>query len=70
MKIQFDISENKAPFVMELLKNFSFVKNIEQAENFVLTEEYKSEVDELLARHDRGEIEFVNQEEAFKRLGL
>lgn len=26
MKIELDIKENKAPFVMELLKQFSFVK--------------------------------------------
>lgn len=55
---------------MELLQNFSFVKNIEQVEEFELTESYKREMDSLIERHDKGELQLVDKEEAFKRLGL
>ena len=70
MRIQFDISENKALLMLEILKNFSTVKNIEQVNDFVLTDEYKREIDDWLEKHDKGEINFISQEEAFKRLGL
>ena len=44
MRIQFEISESKAFLILEILKNFSTVKNIERLDDFVLTEEYKKEV--------------------------
>lgn len=70
MRIQFEISDTKYAFLMELLKSFSFVKNIQTVDEFVLTDEYKKEMDEYLEKHDRGELNFVGKEEAFQRLGL
>ena len=48
------------------MKNFSTVKNIERLDDFVLTEEYKKEMDEWLEKHNRGEINFISEDEFFK----
>ena len=49
MKILLDINDNKASFLMEVLKNFSFVKKITpiSAANAHLMEDIKESVDEL-----------------------
>lgn len=49
MKILLDINDNKASFLMEVLKNFSFVKKITpvSAAKAQLMEDIKESVDEL-----------------------
>jgi hypothetical protein len=48
MKVLLDIKDSKAPFVMELLKNFSFVKTKALTPAKVLfLEELKEAVDEV-----------------------
>ena len=48
MKVLLDIKDNKASFVMEVLKNFPFVKtNIITPAKALLTEELQEAVEEL-----------------------
>jgi hypothetical protein len=48
MKILLDIKDEKAPFILELLKNFSFVKAKPLTENSAqLMEDIKESVQEL-----------------------
>ena len=48
MKVLLDIKDNKAPFVMEVLKNFSFVKTKTLTPaKALLMEELKEAVEEL-----------------------
>lgn len=68
MRIQFEISESKAFLILEILKNFSTVKNIERLDDFVLTDEYKKEIDNWLEKRERGEINFISEDEFFKQL--
>lgn len=48
MKVLLDIKDNKAPFVMEVLKNFPFVKTKQiTAGKALLIEELKEAVEEI-----------------------
>lgn len=60
MKILLEIEENKVAFVMELLKNFSFVKTIElnNTSNVLeLTYEQRQAIDEGLTAVQEGRIQ-------------
>lgn len=60
MKILLEIEENKVAFVMELLKNFSFVKTTElnNSSNVLeLTYEQRQAIDEGLAAVQEGRIQ-------------
>ncbi|NBR13290.1 MAG: hypothetical protein EBQ94_08135 [Flavobacteriales bacterium] len=60
MKILLEIEENKVAFVMELLKNFSFVKTTELNNNsnvLELTYEQRQAIDEGLTAVQEGRIQ-------------
>ena len=59
MKILLEIEENKVAFVMELLKNFSFVKTTELNNSNVLELSYEQRqaIDEGLAAVQEGRIQ-------------
>ena len=47
MKVLLDIKDDKVPFVMEVLKNFKFVKATPLTEKEEIIEDIKQAVDEL-----------------------
>ena len=50
------------------LKNYMEQILKEQANSFELTEEYKAMMDEMLKKHEKGELKFTAWEEAKKEL--
>lgn len=58
MKVILDIQDSKAAFIMELLKNFAFVKTFEISEEDapVLTNIQKDAIDQGLADLENGRV--------------
>ena len=58
MKVLLDIQDNKAAFIMELLKNFAFVKTTKLADSKVptLTKAQKEAIDKGLKDLEEGKI--------------
>jgi hypothetical protein len=71
MKVLLDIQDNKAAFIMELLKNFAFVKTTKLTDSKVptLTKAQKEGIDEGLRDLDEGRTSTHEQvmEETKKR---
>lgn len=57
MKVLLDIQDNKASFIIELLKNFSFIKTTQLSDSKTkLTKTEKKAIDEGLKAIDEGKI--------------
>lgn len=71
MKILLDIQDNKAAFIMELLKNFTFVKatKLTDSNTPLLSKEQKAAIDEGINDLEEGRISSHEQvmEETKKR---
>lgn len=50
------------------LKNYMEHILRERANNFELTDEYKSMMDDLLNRHEKGDLKYIDKDEFFKRI--
>jgi hypothetical protein len=58
MKLTIEITDNKLPFILELLKNFNFVNavKIEEENVYTLSKEQQSAIEEAIEELNRGEI--------------
>ncbi len=58
MKLTIEITDNKMPFILELLKNFNFVNavKIEEENVYTLSKEQQIAIEEALEELNRGEI--------------
>ena len=58
MKLTIEITDNKMPFILELLKNFNFVNavKIEEENVYTLSKEQQSAIEEAIEELNRGEI--------------
>ena len=58
MKLTIEITDNKLPFILELLKNFNFVNavKIEEENVYSLSKEQQSAIEEAIEELNRGEI--------------
>ena len=58
MKLTIEITDNKLPFILELLKNFNFVNavKIEEENVYTLSKEQQIAIEEALEELNRGEI--------------
>jgi len=68
MKLTIEVEDDKAAFLMELLRNFSFVKMKEtSSEKARILADLKAAVEEV-KRERRGEIKFKTAEELLNEL--
>jgi hypothetical protein len=58
MKLTIEITDNKLPFILELLKNFNFVNavKIEEENVYTLSKEQQIAIEEAIEELNRGEI--------------
>ena len=58
MKLTIEITVNKLPFILELLKNFNFVNavKIEEENVYTLSKEQQIAIEEAIEELNRGEI--------------
>ena len=58
MKLTIEITDNKLPFILELLKNFNFVNavKIEEENVYTLSKEQQCAIEEAIEELNRGEI--------------
>jgi hypothetical protein len=58
MKLTIEITDNKMPFILELLKNLNFVNavKIEEENVYTLSKEQQIAIEEALEELNRGEI--------------
>ncbi len=50
------------------LKNYMEHILKEKANDFELTDEYKAMMDEMLDKHEKGELNYISKDEFFKRI--
>lgn len=58
MKLTIEITDNKLPFILELLKNFNFVNavKIEEENVYTLSKQQHSAIEKAIEELNRGEI--------------
>lgn len=62
-----NLLQNQAEKQGRKLKNYMEFILKEKAHNFKLTDEYKTMIDKMLAKEERGELNFISEEEFRKR---